>query len=338
MKPKWLLTHPNGSLMFNESLAALDLSDVEEIILVCKKEHYDTFNVADILERQRRISSIKVPFRVAVIEPTASQPETVAVALRQLNITGPVFIKDSDNTFACKVSAANEIATGNLEELTHVTPAGKSYVELEEGGRISRVVEKEVISDFFCVGGYSFAKAEEFLGAYDALKDQPDLYVSHIIQHLIAGGAAFKTLPVTGYVDWGTIEEWDRYKHEFATLFIDLDGTIVKNSAYFFEPHWGESEGIPETITALNKLYDSGRVELIITTSRRSEFKEQTEKQLKKVGLRYHRILYDLSHSKRIVINDYTATNPPPSANAINIPRNATDLDVKLREFFKTLD
>ncbi|MEJ7682686.1 MAG: hypothetical protein WKG06_33480 [Segetibacter sp.] len=36
------------------------------------------------------------------------------------------------------------------------------------------------------------------------------------------------------YSDWGTIEDWDRFKRSYATLFVDLDGTLVKNSSWHF--------------------------------------------------------------------------------------------------------
>ena len=34
VKPKWLLTHPNGNLMFHEAISGLDLAEVDEIVVV----------------------------------------------------------------------------------------------------------------------------------------------------------------------------------------------------------------------------------------------------------------------------------------------------------------
>ena len=34
------------------------------------------------------------------------------------------------------------------------------------------------------------------------------------------------------YKDWGTIEDWDKYKAEYTTLFLDIDGTLVENTSY----------------------------------------------------------------------------------------------------------
>ena len=151
---------------------------------------------------------------------------------------------------------------------------------------------------------------------------------------MLLDGKVFQARPVGDFVDWGTGRQWDGYKREFATLFVDLDGTIVRNSAYFFDPYWGDSDGITATIEALNKLYDSGKVQVIVTTSRRPDSRETTEKQLARVGLRYHQIIYGLLHSQRILVNDYAVTNPYKSAEAINIRRDSAELGELLKHFF----
>lgn len=48
LRPKWLLTHPNGNLMFHEALTGLDLSKVDEIVIVCREDHYEQFEVAQV--------------------------------------------------------------------------------------------------------------------------------------------------------------------------------------------------------------------------------------------------------------------------------------------------
>ncbi|MBI5594551.1 MAG: hypothetical protein HY928_00530 [Elusimicrobia bacterium] len=336
-KPKWLLTHPNGNLMFHEALAGLDLKGVDEVLVVCRKDHHERFGAAEIFRRQRAVSPLKTPMRLLVVAPTRSQPETVAVALRAARVKGPFLIKDCDNRFRCPVRPGNAVATANLGELPSVSAGGKSYVKLDAKGRLGAIVEKEVVSGLCCVGGYSFADAGEFLEAYGALKDSPDLYVSHLIGKMLSGGAVFKNTPVTGYQDWGTLKEWNRYKKEFATLFVDLDGTIVKSSAYFFPPYWGGTPAIPGAVEALNKLHDSGRVQVIVTTSRRPDARKATEAQLKRIGLRCDRVVYGLQHSKRVVINDFAPTNPYRSAAAVNIPRDQPGLPALLADLFEDL-
>ena len=39
---------------------------------------------------------------------------------------------------------------------------------------------------------------------------------------------------VTKYYDWGTLEDWNKYKNEFKTLFIDIDGTLLEFKRTFY--------------------------------------------------------------------------------------------------------
>ena len=53
---------------------------------------------------------------------------------------------------------------------------------------------------------------------------------------MIHDGIKFKPVLVSDYIDWGTIDDWEEYKNEYKTLFIDLDGTLVKNSGEYTNP------------------------------------------------------------------------------------------------------
>jgi histidinol phosphatase-like enzyme len=118
------------------------------------------------------------------------------------------------------------------------------------------------------------------------------------------------------------------------TIFVDLDGTLVKNSGQYFEPIWGTTSGLDNNIKAINDLYNSGKCQIIITTSRSEEFKKETLIQLNKLGINYHQILFGLHHGKRIVINDYSLSNPYKSCDAINISRDNTNLRELLNSVF----
>src|ERR1035438_1090636 len=45
---------------------------------------------------------------------------------------------------------------------------------------------------------------------------------------------------------------------------------------------------------AINKLFDSGKVEIIIITSRKKSFEQLTKDQLRKNCINYHRLIMDL--------------------------------------------
>jgi hypothetical protein len=143
---------------------------------------------------------------------------------------------------------------------------------------------------------------------------------------MILDNRAFSSVVCANYSDWGTLKDWNKYKSGFGTVFIDLDGVLVRNSAEYFPPTWGSTSGISENIAAVNRLYDSGKVQIIITTSRREEFRSQTLDQLNREGVKYHQILFGMHHGKRIVVNDYAPSNPFKSCDGINIARDSAGL------------
>lgn len=335
MKPKWLLTHPDGNLMFFKALEGLDLQTVDELVLVCRQDHQDEFGVEEIIARQFSSGGMGVPHRVVLVPATQSQPETVARGIEQGQLEGPIFIKDSDNTFQSAVRPGNLVATMDLNRLSYIDAANKSYVELDQEGRVTNIVEKRVISNTFCVGGYGFASASEFLATFHELENSSALYVSHVIYKMLLGGHIFDSLAVDSFIDWGTLRDWDRYKRQFGAIFLDLDGTIVQSSAQFFEPYWGTTGAIAENLSAVNALYDTGKVRIVLTTSRTRAWESVTREQLQRIGLKYHDIIFEIPHAQRILVNDYSRTNPYPSAEAINLPRNAALLDQMLAAVFR---
>jgi hypothetical protein len=202
---------------------------------------------------------------------------------------------------------------------------------VNENQFVTNIVEKRVISNFFCSGAYGFEDAQEYLRYFNNLSDLKGLYISHIIYQMLLENKAFSAAVCSDYSDWGTLKDWNRYKAQFGTLFIDLDGTLIRNSGEYFEPVWGTTEGLKENIQAINRLYDSGKVQIIITTSRREEARQLTVKQLEKEGLRYHQIFFGLNHGKRILVNDYARSNPFKSCDSVNIARNSEDLGEMLQ-------
>jgi len=326
LRPKWILNHPNGNLMLVESIRGLDLTNIETIVVICLRQHYDDYGIKNMLNRQFAKLNLEDKLKIVVIESSRSQPHTVYQGLKLLDLAGAILIKDSDNFFKYEPHPGNSVCYLRLANANIRTAANKSYILMSETGIVVNIVEKRIISDSFCVGGYSFAKASEFNETFEKIGNRDTLYVSHIIYQMILDGIPFTSVEVEGFLDWGTFKDWSDYRMQFCTLFIDLDGTLVENSAEYFRPFWGETDAIKENVDIINHLYDSGYGEIIITTTRSPESEEVTREQLKRIGLKYHRILFGLFHGKRIVINDYSKSNPYRSCDAINLARNSNEL------------
>jgi len=338
LNPKWSLTHPRGRMMVVEAISGLDLSDVSSIYVIGLTEHDRTFQLTSALAPQFEALGLgdRTNF-VLLDERTSSQPESIARGIRQANIRGSIYIKDSDNFFRDKPMDMNAVAGFDLHRLERVNARSKSYFETNDDGIIVNIVEKRIVSSQFCVGGYSFQDADEFLTYYDRYSSEPDdLYVSTIIFGMILDGFAFSHVEVDDYEDWGTLKEWRSYTSQYSTLFVDLDGVIVLNSAQFSDPKWGTTEGITENIEVLNRLHQTGKVHIVITTARSEAFRDITSQQLSRLGVQYDSIIFGLPHGKRIVVNDYAPSNPFKSCDSINIRRNSTDLKEMLEDSIGT--
>ena len=316
-----------------EAIAGLNLNDFTKIYFVYleEQEHKHHFLKGFKEELQDMNLSAQIEF-LALLKETNDQPETVYNAIKHGNITGPIFIKDSDNRFTYHYKGENAICYADLNNVGLIKPKNKSYIQINAESTVLNIVEKKVMSSNFCVGGYGFQSAGDYVKAYEALNITNERYISNIIYAEILDEKIFKGEVVEHYSDWGTIEDWDRFKRSYATLFVDLDGTLVQNSSWHFPPYIGESAPLENNVAIIKRLQQSGKFEIVITTSRPLKFKEVTEKQLQSLGITYKYILMGLNHSKRIIINDYSNSNPYKSCDAINLKRNADDLKQILRE------
>jgi len=210
-RPKWLLPHPSGNLMFYQGLLGLNLGAVDEVILICLEDHFREFHVEKVIARQWAVGAIPIPYRLVPIAKTESQPESVSRGLRAARIGGPIFIKDCDTYYEGTVRPGNSVTTVHVGQFAPRDAASKSYVETDADGTVVNIAEKVVISDTFCVGGYSFSSAKQFQDYYGLVAVTPGLYVSHVIYRMLLDGISFKSEPVKRFQDWGTIGDWNHY-------------------------------------------------------------------------------------------------------------------------------
>jgi hypothetical protein len=78
-------------------------------------------------------------------------------------------------------------------------------------------------------------------------------------------------------------------------------------------------------------MHQSGKVKIILTTSRPEYLKDVTILEMEDKGIPYDHLVMGLPHCQRILINDFAKSNPYPSCSAINITRDSN----QLREYLK---
>ncbi|GAG57991.1 unnamed protein product, partial [marine sediment metagenome] len=235
VRPKFLLCHPLHNYMIVESLRGLNLKKFDNIIIIGLKEHEKKYKCFQGIKEELILNYGKnFNVRITLLKKrTKNQAETVYQGLLQHKyLKGGILIKDCDNYFELGNFSgdSNFVATGDLNKLGKINASNKSYVNIGKDNTIVNIIEKEVIGNKFCCGGYYFADVEEYKKYYLQLQNHKDLYISHIIYLMILDGHLFFNEESKNYIDWGTMEDWTEYIRTFGTIFLDLDGTLVKSS------------------------------------------------------------------------------------------------------------
>lgn len=110
------------------------------------------------------------------------------------------------------------------------------------------------------------------------------------------------------------------------TWIFDLDGTLVKHNGYRTEGRDSLLAGVKEY---LDKIPQDDRI--IILTSRKKEYKEETLRFLKENEIRYDEILFDMPMGERILVNDRKPSGLD-MAIALNLDRDMFFLPEMIRE------
>ena len=107
---------------------------------------------------------------------------------------------------------------------------GKSFVKINKENIVIDIIEKKIVSDLFCCGGYKFKNKREFMTAYNKIKKivSGEIFVSHVIQQMINDDKIFTFTKAKNYTDVGTFDEWHNYNQK-PVVFCDIDGTIIRS-------------------------------------------------------------------------------------------------------------
>lgn len=332
LRPKWLLTMPDGKLLIEKSIRDIDINVIKKIVIICLKEHLDQYIKKNDLIKL--FSDLKILVKVVVLtKQTSSVAQTVEQGIKQANIKGPIFIKDCDNTFGYKYNGDNSVAVVDLNTVDLIDAKNKSYVEVDKLNHIKNIVEKNVISNLFCCGGYGFKDSSEYIKYFNKIykaNTKGEIYISHVIYSMLIDGEVFKADKADGYKDFGTSKEYFTYMNTFMTIFCDIDGVLLENGSKFGKKKW-KTGPLENNIKLLSEYQRKARLYLIITTSRPESEKPYVSKILKKFNLIPDQYVMGLPHTKRYLINDFTNSNPYPSAISININRNSDELEKLLK-------
>ena len=320
MRPKYILADFQGKYMFERSLESF--IGKHNITIGILKEHNDQYNTAEYIKNQYGEA-----IQVVILETRTTGPaDTVYQILKQAGLTTEEFlIKDCDSFFDHDYQEGNYVCVSNIRDHEILKRlASKSFIVSNDQGIITSIIEKQVVSDKFCVGGYKFESADMFISAFEKLKDAhvKEIFVSHIIEECLNSGNIFKESAVTNYVDVGTAEEWFQYNDK-AVIFCDIDGTLIKAQS---RTEIGQPPVLLEkNIKRIKEMIANGS-QIIFTTARHINTHAITEQMLTDLGFFDFKLISGLPNTKRVLINDYNEANPYPRAIAVNIKRDTDNL------------
>jgi choline kinase len=321
MKPKYLLYDYKGELMIHNAIRPF--LDKHKIHIGILKEHNEKYNAIEVLTHE---FGDKVNI-VVLEEPTKGPADTVYQIINKAGLhLSAILIKDCDSFFDHEMSIGNYVCVTNIAKHESIRKLGaKSFVIYNDQGIITDIVEKEVVSDTFCIGGYKFNNAMTFKSAYEKLSTTREVFVSDVISYCIGYGQVFTIKETENYVDVGTAAEWFEYNDK-PVIFCDIDGTIVKNQGRVGENNYNDPViPLQKNIDRLLQLQSQG-AQFIFTTARDNEYSSKTREMLYSLGFKSFTLLCGLQNARRILINDYNSTNPYPRAEAINLKRDSDNL------------
>jgi hypothetical protein len=333
VRPKWMLTLPEGEIALQRAAASLSERDYDRVVIAVRADHEERYGCRALLNRV--VGDVDV---VVLPHETRGPADTVAQTIARADITGAIAIKDADSFFnPSPLPDTSFVSVSDVRRSPQMTNVGaKSFAVLNGEGLIVDMVEKSLASNHVCVGLYGFADADRFIETFDAVASankDGEIFVSHIISRAIRDGLVVKPHSVDGLIDVGTLDDWRRYTRARGTIVTDIDGVVFKNHSRYFAPLWDEpDEPIAENIATL-RAWEDGGAQIVFMTARPEQHRARTESALRQHGLTPHALIMDCRHGRRFLVNDHAGTNPAPSAVAINLERNSATLGEQLSDW-----
>jgi len=332
-RPKFLLQHPLGGTMLENSIAGLgNLKNqgIEKVLVVSLASYFEE------VSSKKLVNSLKdrfsIPIELLLLDkPTTSMVDTVVKGIEFFDQEEAIIVKDCDNFVKLKEGNLNLdfnlITTVDISVFNNIRPDNKSYLSINETGMLLNIVEKKIISSDINIGCVKFISTSDFLSCAMEMKSTSEAFVSDVIRLMLNRGNQFVAINAENYEDWGTQKDWLEYINKFQTIFIDIDGVIASNeNPLSIKGGWDYFVPIHENCQYLLELQNAGKSKIVFTTSRSEFYRESLSKNLNGQGFKDYMLIMNLPHAKRILINDFAPTNPFPSAISINVLRNSSNL------------
>jgi len=225
---------------------------------------------------------------------------------------------------------------GVIVTYTSVNP--KNSFAVVEKGVVTKLVEKNPVSDIALIGLHHWKKGSDFVRSAKNLlqkfeeNGRPECYISESYNYLIEEGKIIKNfhIPTNQYISLGTPYDLKVYQGKLKefytekpkTIFCDLDGTVLKHLHRFSDLIDTQPQVLAGVIEKINQ-WDSLGHKIIFVTARKESAREMTEAHLKKLGLCWDQLIMGVTSGPRILINDKLNKKNPNRALSVNVITDA---------------
>lgn len=295
----------------------------------------------EIPEDNQKLSNIFKTLRPESVEIklkklTSGATESVLFAKEIINSDEPLVIYNCDQFINWDANDFLNFINNKKPDaalvLYNSKDAKNSFANIVDG-KITKVVEKQAISNHALIGLHYWARGRDFVKSAESLIENfrsngtPECYISETFNYLDHDKTILPYhIADHVYVPLGTPEDVSKYIGKVKeynidkpkTLFIDLDGTILKHnhtiSDVYFKP-CNVLEGVLEKFNS----WDSQGHKIILVTARKESTRALTEQQLQSLGIAYDQLIMGVTSGQRFIINDKLNHNDPDRALALNL-------------------
>mgnify|MGYP001616876370 CR=1 FL=1 len=157
------LIEVNGKTMIEVVINNLTPACKHKFIFICQKEHYDKYDMYNILKRATNNN-----FEIIKVDGiTQGAVCTILYAISHINNENDLLIANSDQLVEININdfikKARQEEKDGLIMTFYANHPRWSYARVDENGKVLEVAEKKVISNEATVGVYYFKKGGDFV-------------------------------------------------------------------------------------------------------------------------------------------------------------------------------
>ena len=348
-KPKALIKFHGKPILF-WLIESLNINK-NTIIYIPYNKEYLKYRFEDLLYKNYPHLNFKF---FILNKNTRGAAETLNISLKNLSIKDqPIISLDSDNFYLTDIISLwnfkNSILIFNDINIQPLY----SYVEINEQNQITKIIEKEKISDNACSGGYAFTSYKELLKYTqfiidNNIKQKDEFYISTVIKEMLKKDCIFHAIkiPKNKYVCLGTPLQLKYFYNNFPKnlcsdsscifnkmrICFDLDNTLVTFPKITRD--YNTVEPIIKNIKYLRYLKSLGHTIIIYTARRMKTHKGNTGKLMADIG----KITFDTLEKFSIPYDEIYFGKPQADVYIDDLGLNCfDDLDKELGFYMDTI-